>query len=197
MEKLANGMKKVARLIVVICLFILAAFEIVDLINSLGGPFTTSIYWLLRAILLVLLYLVPAILLTVKKDKEGFVTFSFLLGYLVLGGAINFLGNVALINTDNPALVVIKAILMFIIGILFAIAIICLLLTKGFGLKTMKFGTLLLALSLILVFALVIVELISTIKYDSGFGGFVRSLLIDLIVPLVTVFGLVLIGNEN
>ena len=103
----------------------------------------------------------------------------------------------ALINTDNPALVVIKAILMFIIGILFAIAIICLLLTKGFGLKTMKFGTLLLALSLILVFALVIVELISTIKYDSGFGGFVRSLLLDLIVPLVTVFGLVLIGNEN
>ena len=63
--------------------------------------------------------------------------------------------------------------------------------------KTMKFGTIVLALSLILVFALVIVDLISTIKYDSGFGEFVRNLLLDLIVPLITVFGLVLVGNEN
>ena len=128
MEKLANGMKKVARLIVVICLFVLAAFEIVDLINGLGGPFTTSVYRLLRTVLLVLLYLVPAILLTVKKDKEGFVTLSFLLGYLVLGGAINFLGNVALINSDNQALVVIKAILMFTIGLLFLLLLFFLLL---------------------------------------------------------------------
>ncbi len=52
MDKLVQAFRKIARLIVVICLFVLAAFEIVALFDAFGGPFMTSVYAILRTFLL-------------------------------------------------------------------------------------------------------------------------------------------------
>ena len=134
MEKLVNSFCKIARLVVVICLFVLAAFEIVALFNAIGnGPFMTSVYRILRTILLLLLYLVPAILLVTKKDKGGFVVLAFLLGYLVLAGALGFMAYAEGINGNLPALEVVMNIFGFVLGVLFAISICFFLIDKGFS----------------------------------------------------------------
>lgn len=197
MDKLVQSFRKIARLVVVICLFVLAAFEIVALFNAFGGSFMNSVYEILRTFLLLLLYLVPAILLAVKKDKEGFMTLLFLLGYLVLASAIGFLGFAEGINSANPALLVIKCIILFILGVLFAITICCFLLDKGFGLKTMKFGNLLLVVSLFVMLVGIIIDLIYTIVEGISFGDFLRGLALELIKPCIIVFGFLLVGNEK
>ena len=197
MEKLVKGFLKVARLIVVICLFILAAFEIVALVNALGGPFMKSVYQVLRTLLLVLLYLVPAILIVTKKDKQGFVVLAFLLGYLVLSTAIGFLGYAEEINSNNSVLYIIECIFGFILGVLFAISLCFFLFDKGFGTKLMKFGNLLLVLSLFVMLVLIIMHLVVVLVDGLDFGAFLKSLGFELITPCIIVFGLLLIGNEK
>ena len=155
-----------------------------------------SIYNVLKTTLLVVLYLVPAILLMVKKDKEGLVTLAFLLGYLVLSNAIGFMGYAAMINSSTEALLVINYIILFILGVLFAITIIFLLIDKGFGTKLMKLGNFLLVASLFVIILAVVFDVICRISYDMGFGDFLENLLLELITPLVVVFGLILVGNE-
>ena len=198
MQKLAESFKKIARLVVVICLFILAAFEIVALFNAIGnGPFMNSVYQILRTVLLLLLYLVPAILLVVKKDKEGLVVLSFLLGYLVLSSAIGFMGYAGGINSNNDALYVIECIFGFVIGVLFALVICFFLFDKGFGTKLMKLGNLLLVVNLFIMLVLVIFHLIVVLVNGDSFGAYVRGLGFELITPLIIVFGLLLAGNEK
>lgn len=198
MNKLVESFLKIARLVVVICLFILAAFQIVSLFNSLGNlQFWGSVYAILVTVLLLLLYLVPAILLTVKKDKEGLITLSFLLGYLVISTATDIMGGIAVIGNAD-ALVVIRNIFLFVLGVLFAVAIICLLFDKGFGTKLMKVGNLLLVVSLIVMFVAIIFDLVCTIVYDSiTFKAFFQRLALELITPLIIVFGLMLVGKEK
>ena len=74
MSKTIESFKKVARIIVVICLFVLAAFQIINLINIIGSTFFADLVLVLRTVLMMLVYLVPAILRAVKKDKEGLQT---------------------------------------------------------------------------------------------------------------------------
>ena len=198
MDKLVESFRKAARLVVVICLFILAAFQIVALFNDLGqAVFMMNVYVVLRTVLLLLLYLVPAILLAVKKDKEGLITLSFLLGYLVLSTALNFLSTANFISSNFEALVVIRAIFWFILGVLFAVAIIFLLIDKGFGTKLMKLGNVLLVVSLIVMFVAIIIDLICTIVSENqSFGAFFNRLALELISPLIIVFGLILVGDK-
>ncbi|MBO4667229.1 MAG: hypothetical protein J5666_03780 [Bacilli bacterium] len=198
MEKLVNSFCKIARLVVVICLFVLAAFEIVALFNAIGnGPFMTSVYQILRTVLLLLLYLVPAILLITKNDKGGFVVLAFLLGYLVLAGALGFLAYAEGINGNLPALAVVRNIIGFVLGVLFAITICFFLIDKGFGTKLMKLGNFLLVVSLIVMLILIIIHMIYVLVEGLNFGDFVRSLAFELLTPLIIVFGLLLVGNEK
>ena len=199
MNKLVESFLKIARLVVVICLFILAAFQIVSLFNNLGNvQFWGSVYIILVTVLLLLLYLVPAILLTVKKDKEGLITLSFLLGYLVISNATDIMGGIAVIGSGADALIVIRNIILFVLGVLFAVAIICLLFDKGFGTKLMKTGNLLLVISLFVMFIAIIFDLVCTIVYDTmTFKAFFQRLAMELITPLIIVFGLMLVGKEK
>ena len=196
MDKLVKGFLKISRLIVVICLFILAAFQIVALLDSFGGPFMNSVYHVLRTILLLLLYLVPAILVATKKDKQGFIVLAFLLGYLVLTGAINFLEYARGINGDNKALYVVECVFGFILGILLTISICCFLFDKGFGTKLMKFGNLILVLCMLVTIVFVVIDLIFVLVEGMEFSIFLKSLGMELIVPCIIVFGLLLVGNE-
>ena len=199
MNKLVESFLKIARIIVVICLFILAAFQIVSLFNGLGNlQFWGSVYSILVTALLLLLYLVPAILLAVKKDKEGLITLSFLLGYLVISNATAIMGGIEVIGSDASALIIIRNIFLFVLGVLFAIAIICLLFDKGFGTKLMKVGNLLLVVSLFVMLIAIIFDLVCTIAYDTiTFKAFFQRLAMELITPLIIVFGLMLVGKEK
>lgn len=198
MQKLVDSFRKIARLIVVICLFVLAAFEIVALFNAIGnGPFMGSVYQILKTILLLLLYLVPAILLVVKKDKEGLIVLSFLLGYLVLASAIGFMGYATGINSNNDALDVIKCIIGFVLGVLFALAICFFLFDKGFGTNLMKFGNVLLVVALLVMLLLVVFNFIVDLVNGDSVGAFFRGLGFEMITPLIIVFGLLLVGNEK
>lgn len=197
MDNLVNGFKKIARLIVVICLFVLAALEIIALINEIGGGFFPSFYNILKTFLLLLMYLVPAILLAVKKDKEGFVVLSFLLGYLVIGNTLGFLAQAALIRDGLEAFPLIRLIVLFVLGVLLAIVLICFYLSKGFKLNTMKLGNVLLVLTFMFILVCTIINIIYFIVEGIEFKVMFMNTLNNLIGPLIVVFGLLLVGDSK
>ena len=193
MENLVKNFKKVARIVVVICLFVLAAFEIVALVSEIGGGFFPSFVRILKTFLMLLMYLVPAILLAVKKDKEGFVVLSFLLGYLVIAKTLSFLSYGGLINKNLEALDIIRLIIFLVLGVLLALALICVYLNLGFKLNSMKLGNLLLVISLLIVFVCLIFNVVYMIVKDASFKDVLNSMLDILITPLIVVFGLMLV----
>ena len=193
MENLVKNFKKVARIVVVICLFVLAAFEIVALVSEIGGGFFPSFVRVLKTFLMLLMYLVPAILLAVKKDKEGFVVLSFLLGYLVIAKTLSFLSYGGLINKNLEALDIIRLIIFLVLGVLLALALICVYLNLGFKLNSMKLGNLLLVISLLIVFVCLIFNVVYMIVKDASFKDILNSMLDILITPLIVVFGLMLV----
>ena len=197
MDNLVNGFKKIARLIVVICLFVLAALEIIALINEIGGGFFQSFYNILKTFLLLLMYLVPAILLAVKKDKEGFVVLSFLLGYLVIGNTLGFLAQAALIRDGLEAFPLIRLIVLFVLGVLLAIVLICFYLSKGFKLNTMKLGNVLLVFTFMFILVCTIINIIYFIVEGIEFKVMFMNTLNNLIGPLIVVFGLLLVGDSK
>ena len=193
MENLVKNFKKAARIVVVICLFVLAAFEIVALVSEIGGRFFPSFVGILKTFLMLLMYLVPAILLAVKKDKEGFVVLSFLLGYLVIAKTLTFLSYGGLINKNLEALDIIRLIIFLVLGVLLALALICVYLNLGFKLKSMKLGNLLLVISLLIVFVCLIFNVVYMIVKEASFKDILNSMLDILITPLIVVFGLMLV----
>ena len=193
MESLVKNFKKAARIVVVICLFVLAAFEIVALVSEIGGGFFPSFVRILKTFLMLLMYLVPAILLAVKKDKEGFVVLSFLLGYLVIAKTLSFLSYGGLINKNLDALDIIRLIIFLVLGVLLALALICVYLNLGFKLNSMKLGNLLLVISLLIVFVCLIFNVVYMIVKDASFKDILNSMLDILITPLIVVFGLMLV----
>ena len=198
MSKTIESFKKVARIIVVICLFVLAAFQIINLINIIGSTFFADLVLVLRAVLMMLVYLVPAILLAVKKDKEGFVVLSFLLGYLLLSKTISFISMAAGLDIKNlEALDIIRMVIFFILGIFLALVLVCFLLDKGFKLHAMKLGNILLVISMIIILICAIVEVIVYIVNDISFAVALQDVGTSLLEPLVAIFGLILVSDKQ
>ena len=198
MSKTIESFKKVARIIVVICLFVLAAFQIINLINIIGSTFFADLVLVLRAVLMMLVYLVPAILLAVKKDKEGFVVLSFLLGYLLLARTISFISMAAGLDIKNlEALDIIRMVIFFILGIFLALVLVCFLLDKGFKLHAMKLGNILLVISMIIMLICAVVEVIVYIVNDVSFAVALQDVGTSLLEPLVAIFGLILVSDKQ
>ena len=198
MSKTIESFKKVARIIVVICLFVLAAFQIINLINIIGSTFFADLVLVLRAVLMMLVYLVPAILLAVKKDKEGFVVLSFLLGYLLLARTISFISMGAGLDIKNlEALDIIRMVIFFILGIFLALVLVCFLLDKGFKLHAMKLGNILLVISMIIILICAVVEVIVYIVNDVSFAVALQDVGTSLLEPLVAIFGLILVSDKQ
>ncbi|MBO7085936.1 MAG: hypothetical protein J6W25_02365 [Bacilli bacterium] len=196
MDKLVSVFRKIARLLTIILLFVLAAFELVALVGSFGDGFMGAITGITMHLLLTLLYGAPAVLLLVKKDKEALITLSFIIGYLFINAVLTFINYGILIDADLPALTVIYGIVAFSLGLAYAFVLICFLLEKVFGLKLMKIGFIVLIFSLVLLFVLLILQVIMAIKNDS-FDWFVNNITIGIIVPLVLIFGLMLLDDNG
>ena len=196
MDKLVSVFRKIARLLTIILLLVLAAFELVALVGSFGDGFMGAITGITVHLLLTLLYAAPAILLLVKKDKEALITLSFLMGYLFITAVVNLIAHGELINGDYPALTVIYGIVAFSLGLAYAFVLICFLLEKVFGLKLMKLGFIVLVFSLALLFVLLILQVIMAIKNDS-FDWFLNNFQYGIIVPLVMIFGLMLLDDNG
>ena len=198
MSKTIESFKKVARIIVVICLFVLAAFQIINLINIICSTFFADLVLVLRAILMSLVFLVPAVLLAVKKDKEGFVVLSFLLGYLLLSKTISFISMAAGLDIKNlEALDIIRMAIFFILGIFLALVLVCFLLDKGFKLHAMKLGNILLVISMIIILICAVVEVIVYILNDVSFAVALQDVGTSLLEPLVAIFGLILVSDKQ
>ncbi len=198
MSKTIESFKKVARIIVVICLFVLAAFQIINLINIIGSTFFADLVLVLRAILMSLVFLVPAILLAVKKDKEGFVVLSFLLGYLLLAKTISFISMATGLDIKNlEALDIIRMVIFFILGIFLALVLVCFLLDKGFKLHAMKLGNILLVISMIIILICAVVAVIVYIVKDVSFAVALQDVGTSLLEPLVAIFGLLLVSDKQ
>jgi len=198
MSKTIESFKKGARIIVVICLFVLAAFQIINLINIIGSTFFADLVLVLRAILMSLVFLVPAVLLAVKKDKEGFVVLSFLLGYLLLSKTISFISMAAGLDIKNlEALEIIRMVIFFILGIFLALVLVCFLLDKGFKLHAMKLGNILLVISMIIILICAVVEVIVYIVNDVSFAVALQDVGTSLLEPLVAIFGLILVSDKQ
>ena len=198
MSKTIESFKKIARIIVVICLFVLAAFQIINLINIIGSTFFADLVLVLRAILMSLVFLVPAILLAVKKDKEGMVVLSFLLGYLLLSKTISFISIAAGLDIKNlEALDIIRMVIFFILGIFLALVLVCFLLDKGFKLHAMKLGNILLVISMIIILICAVVEVIVYIVNDVSFAVALQDVGTSLLEPLVAIFGLILVSDKQ
>ena len=196
MDKLVSIFKKVARLLTIILLLVLAAFELVALVGSFGDGFMGAITGITMHLLLTLLYAAPAILLLVKKDKEALITLSFLMGYLFITAVVNLIAHGELIRDGVDALYVIYGIVGFSLGLAYAFVLICFLLEKVFGLKLMKLGFIVLVFSLALLFVLLILQVIMAIKNDS-FDWFLNNFQVGIIVPLVMIFGLMLLDDNG
>ena len=198
MNKVVSIFRKLARLLSIILLLVLAGLQFVTLIRGLdGGSVMGTISSLTINLLLVLLYATPAILLLVKKDTEAKVTFSFLLGYLFITAVLNLLGYGELIRDGVDALYVIYGIIGFSLGLAYGFVLICFLLEKVFGLKLMKIGFLVLIISLALIFVLIILDIIVAIKADYTFTGYLAMFARNIIVPLVMIFGLMLLDESH
>lgn len=198
MEKLVSVFEKVARLLTIILLLVLAALELVSLINTLraGDSFMGVLSSITIHTLLTLLYGAPAILLLAKKEREALITLSFLIGYLFISAVVNLIGYGQLIAQNVPALTVVFAVVNFILGLAYAFVLICFLLEKVFGLKLMKLGFIVLVFSLVLIFVIFILELIMAIQNQWTFGGYINNFMSVIMIPLVMVFGLMLL-DEN
>ena len=195
MEKLISVFKKIARLLTVILLLVLAALQLVALIDDLsnGGPFMGVLSSITINLLLVLLYATPAILLLLKKDNEARVALSFILGYLFIRTVIDLIGFGVLINQNAEALVVIYSIVSFILGLAYGFVLICFLLEKIFKIKLMKLGFLVLVASLVLIFILIILEIVLAIDAGWTFPMYLQNFSANIIIPLVMLFGLMLL----
>ena len=195
MEKLISVFKKIARLLTVILLLVLAALQLVALIDDLsnGGPFMGVLSSITINLLLVLLYATPAILLLLKKDNEARVALSFILGYLFIRTVIDLIGFGVLINQNAEALVVIYSIVSFILGLAYGFVLICFLLEKIFKIKLMKLGFLVLVASLVLIFILIILEIVLAIDAGWTFTMYLQNFSANIIIPLVMLFGLMLL----
>lgn len=198
MDKLVSIFKKIAKIATIIILIILSVLEFVALINGLTGnnTFMGVITLITQHLLLALLYGAPAVLLLVNKEKEGKITLSFLLGFLFISAVLNLIGYGPAINSNNKALTVIYAIVSFILGLAYAFVLICFLVDKVFGSKLMKFGFIVLVFSLVLIFILFVLEIVRAATNDWTFGMYLNNLTADIVVPLVMVFGLMLL-DEN
>ena len=199
MDKLVSVFRKIARLLTIILLLVLAALELVALINALsaGDSFMGVIASITTHLLLTLLYGAPAILLLVKKEKEALITLSFLIGYLFLSAVVGLISYGQLIDKNTPALTVIYAIVSFSLGLAYAFVLICFLLEKVFGLKLMKLGFIVLIFSLALIFILFILEIIMAFDRDWTFAMYLREFASVIIIPLVMVFGLMLLDDDG
>ena len=196
MDKLVSVFRKIARLLTIILLLVLAAFELVALFGSFNDGFMGAITGITIHLLLTLLYGAPAVLLLVKKDKEALITLSFIIGYLFISAVITFINQGNLIDADLPALTVIYGIVAFTLGLAYAFVLICFLLEKIFGLKLMKLGFIVLVFSLVLLFILLILQVIMAIKVDS-FDWFVNNITAGIVIPLVLIFGLMLLDDNG
>lgn len=199
MDKIVSIFKKVARLVSIILLLVLAVLEFVTLIGDLSGgnTFMGVISSLTVHLLLALLFGAPAILLLVKKDKEALITLSFLLGYLFISCVIRLIGYGEMIDKNAPASIVVYAIASFILGIAYGFVLILFLLEKVFGMKLMKLGFLVLIFGLGLIFILIILEIIMAIDLDLTFVGYLNEFSSAIVIPLVMVFGLMLLEGDN
>lgn len=198
MNKLVSIFQKLARLLSIILLLVLAGLQFVTLIRNLdAGSFMGTISNLTINLLLVLLYGAPAILLLVKKDKEALITLSFLMGYLFISAVINLLQYGELIRDGVDALYVIYGIVAFSLGLAYGFVLICFLLEKVFGLKLMKIGFLVLIFSLALIFIMIILDIIIAIKADYTFTGYLQMFARNIVIPLVMVFGLMLLDDHE
>ena len=196
MDKLVSVFRKIARLLTIILLLVLAAFELVAFVRSFGGGFMDAITGITMHLLLTLLFGAPAVLLLVKKDREALITLSFLMGYLFISAVVNLIGPGVLIDADLPALKVIYGIVAFTLGLAYAFVLICFLFDKVFGTKLMKIGFIVLVFSLALLFVLLILQVIMAIKNDS-FDWFLNNFQAGIIVPLVMIFGLMLLDDNG
>ena len=168
------------------------------MINIIGSTFFADLVLVLRAVLMMLVYLVPAILLAVKKDKEGFVVLSFLLGYLLLARTISFISMAAGLDIKNlEALDIIRMVIFFILGIFLALVLVCFLLDKGFKLHAMKLGNILLVISMIIMLICAVVEVIVYIVNDVSFAVALQDVGTSLLEPLVAIFGLILVSDKQ
>lgn len=199
MDKLVSVFKKVARLLTIILLLVLAALELVALINALraGGSFMGIVASLTIHLLLTLLYGAPAILLLVKKDREALITLSFLIGYLFISAVVTLLNRGQLIAQNVPALTIIYAIVNFMLGLAYAFVLICFLLQKVFGLKLMKIGFIVLVFSLVLIFIIFILEIVMAIQNNMTFAGYISEFTSVIVIPLVMVFGLMVLDEDS
>lgn len=195
MDKLIDIFKKIARLLVIILLLVLAGIQLIALIDDLsnGGPFMGILSSITINLLLVLLYATPAVLLLLKKDSEAKIALSFLLGYLFITAVIDLIGFGVLINQNAPALTVIYSVVSFILGLAYGFVLICFLLEKLFKIKLMKLGFLVLVASLVLIFILIILEIVLAIDQGWTFTMYLQNFSANIIIPLVMLFGLMLL----
>ena len=196
MTKIISAFKKIARLVTIILLFVAAIFNLYSMFSSFdGNSFMGIVGSIFSNLLMICLFLAPAILLLLKRDKEGFVTLGILLGYLFVDRSRTFISQGALVTSDAPTLSILWGIFVFILGLVYAFALICFLLSKLFGLKSMLIGEIVLLASFVLLLVIFVLEIIIASKYNWTFAQYLNNLLLYFLIPSIMVFGLLLIED--
>ena len=199
MDKLVSIFRKIAWLLTIILLLVLAVLEFISLINALDGNpgFMGAVSSITIHLLLMLLFAAPAILLLVKKDKEAMITLGFLIGYLFITAVTRLIGYGVAIRDNVPAITVIYAVVSFTLGLAYGVVLIFFLLSKVFGLKLMKLSYLILIFGLALIVILIILEIIMAADQNWTFAMYVSEFATAIVIPAAMVFSLMLLEGDE
>ena len=190
MDNLINGFKKVARLILIIGLFVAAGFTLVGYLVGLGGGFFPVVTQLLLMSILVAFYSITAVLLLLKKDKEAKLAFIVVVSYWFIDTMVGLISAGVGIYSDNQAMNVVVDIFELILGLTLLGVLVMVILTKLFGMNFMAIARIILLCSLVLFFLVFVFNMIDNIVDEDGFMAILQSLIFCYVVPAAMIAGL-------
>ena len=190
MQNFINSLKKVSVIIAMILFFVVSGFYLVLDAGGFGGEFFPVISSLILMVFHVCLFILPGLLLLLKK-KEGYkFVYLAVAAYVVISQLTRNIGTADGIVKNQDALYVIAALISFILGLGILGVVALILLGKLTGRETfVSLAQLISVLLLALYFLAFIFWIVLAIHFDATWTSYFDFLLSYLLLPAAIVFG--------
>ena len=196
MTKIFDFIKNNSKLAIIIGLFIVAFISLIVNIVYAPNGFMPFVAEGLSTLFLLALYVLPAVLLLLKKEKEAKLFLIVLLTIWIFQNTVNYLGMGALISGNN-ATRILYGIFAFIEGLLFGTCLVFFILMKLLNLKLDKLLNLMLIIAAGCFFLVFVFELVMFIDNGAGWPSYFNMISETLIMPYVVISSLVYLNGDT
>ena len=197
MTLIYDFIKKIARLVTIIGLFVAGGFTFFMGVAGIGGQFFPVLGRIILLIFIVALYILPAILLLLNRLDAAKIAFLFLGLYWLVGSAIDHINASVFINTNARAYFVVVSIFEVIVGLGLATIVLLFLLSKVFGLKLMNLCKIVLICTLFAFALYFTLAFIDNIVSKDGWADYFNTVVDALILPCAVISGFILLFDDN